>query len=1013
MAGVGSWAGAADLRVDFDRDVRPIFASRCFECHGAKKQKGGLNLENKAAALSPADSGQPAIVPGRSADSLLLRRVSSQDPDEAMPPKGDRLTADQIASIKAWIDQGAVWPDAAGAVEKPHWAYVKPQRPAQPAVRNAAWPRNAIDTFVLARLEAEGLSPAPEAERATWIRRVSLDVIGLPPTLDEVDAFRADESPDAYERVVDRLLASPHYGERWARPWLDLARYADTQGYEKDERRNIWPYRDWVIQALNRDLPFDQFTLDQLAGDLQPNPTREQKVATGLHRNTLTNTEGGTDDEEFRHEAVVDRVNTTMTLWMGSTLGCAQCHNHKYDPFTMKDYYGLFAFFNSTADHDQPDERPTLKLPTPEQEQRLRDLDTRLAAADREYQAQTPALAEARARWERATWSALHQWTVLEPVAFASAGGATLVPQTDHSLLATGANPSNDVYTVTFRLAGKELTGLRLEVLPDASLPHRSLGRHPNGSFVLNRFEAALATDANPAERRPLAFERAAADFTQEGHSVTNLIDGQPGAGWAVSAGDAAQRVARAAVFGLRKPWAVEESALLTVTLRHTSRWPEANVGRFRLAATTHASPSLPPNLPPKAREILALAPDRRTDKQTAELDQQFRAEALELRPVRELLARLRKEREELDRAIPTTPILVELEKPRQTHIHLRGGFLSKGEQVEPDVPVALPRLTTPEGHRPTRLDFARWLVSEENPLTSRVTVNRLWEQYFGIGLVETSEDFGTQGEPPSHAQLLDWLATEFQRRGWSQKALHKLIVLSATYRQSSRVTPALLQRDPYNRLLARGPRVRLEAEMLRDQALAVSGLLSRKIGGPSVFPPQPEGLWQVVYSGDNWKTSPGEDKYRRGLYTFWRRTMPHPALTTFDAPSREFCVVRRTRSNTPLQSLVLLNDPVFVEAAQALARRLVAEGGAAAEDRAAYALRLCLARQPQPAEVERLVALYRQERARFEADTTAAGRMAASELGQPGDAADLKELAAWTVVANVLLNLDELITKG
>lgn len=984
-------------QVDFGRDIQPVFQSRCYECHGEKKQKNGIRFDQKSSVFQGGDAGTPLIIPGKSSDSILVKRVTSADEDEVMPPKGERLTAEQIALIRAWIDQGAAWPEEKGAGKK-HWAYQNPIRPALTKVRQHKWPINAIDYFVLEKLEREKLRPSPEADRAALLRRVSLDLTGLPPALHEVDDFLTDKSPRAYEKVVDRLLASPQYGERWARLWLDLARYADTQGYEKDERRTIWPYRDWVINALNRDLPFDQFTIEQIAGDLLPNATREQKVATGFHRNTLTNTEGGTDDEEFRHEAVVDRVNTTMSVWMGSTFNCAQCHNHKYDPFTMRDYYRFYALLDQTADADRPDETPVLKLPTPEQQSEAARLQTAISDAERDYNADTPELAGARAKWEETTIQELANWPFLEILETRSAGGATFIKSNDHSIVVGGTNAPNDVYTIVSRADLKHLTALRLEVMPDASLPKKSLGRHPNGSFVLTSFEVAVAD-------QPVVFAKAEADYSQEKYSVTNLISGiKTNAGWATSSGDEKGRVERVAWFTVSNRTELPGDATLTITLRHDSKYPEANLGRFRLSATAIDRVTTPPKVPEKIRAILANT--SRTETDAKELDKYFRSVAPELKKVRDTLADLRKKEAELDKAIARSPVMEAVAKPRDTHMLIRGGFLSKGEKVQPGFPGIFGG--APE-EKLSRLDLARWLVSEENPMTARVMVNRIWEQYFGIGIVETSEDFGTQGEPPSHPALLDWLATEFMRQGWSLKALHKTIVMSAIYRQNSKASPELLQRDPYNRLLARGPRLRLEAEMIRDQALAISGLLSKKIGGPSVFPPQPDGLWQVVYSGDKWETSKGDDRYRRGLYTFWRRTMPHPAMTTFDAPSREFCVVKRTRSNTPLQALNLLNDAAYIEAAQSLARRMVTEGGATEHDRAAYGLRLCLARAASKPEIDRLVALYREQLTHFKNNSDAARKMA----GEKCSADEAASLAAWTVVANVLLNLDELITKS
>ncbi len=997
--------------VDFVRDIRPIFESRCYDCHGAEKQKSGLRLDRKSNVFRPADSGKPAIVAGKTADSPLLKKITSQDSDEMMPPKGERLTGQQVALLRNWIEQGAVWPEEE---ERQHWAYVKPVRPELPQVQNKTWPRNGIDYFVLARLEKEKLNPSPAADRATLIRRVNLDLIGLPPTLKEVDEFLADKSSDAYEKVVDRLLASSAYGERWARPWLDLARYADTQGYEKDNRRTIWPYRDWVVNALNRNLPFDEFTIEQIAGDMLPDASQEQKVATGFHRNTMTNTEGGTDNEEFRHEAIVDRINTTMSVWMGTTFSCAQCHNHKYDPFTMKEFYQFYALLNNTADADNDDEKPVMKVPTVQQAEQLRKLRDEVAAAEKKYNAQTPELAEAQKKWEQTTITQLANWQVLDPSEFTSAGGATFTKIEDKSLLAGGKNPSNDVYTVIAHTDLRKVTGVGLEVLPDASLPHKSLGRHPNGSFVLSRFELEVLPSEKSGDARPVVFQSASADYSQEGHSVTNLLDGKPGPGWAVSAGDEKFRVERSAYFTISNRTEFDRGTTLKFTLRHESQFPEANLGRFRLSVTSMAEPSPSPNVPEPIRKILAIAETERTDKQKEQLTAHYHSIAPELKSLRDELAKARQAESDLNKSIPITSVMEELAQGRETHMMIRGNFLSKGDKVAPGTPVVLQPLKPRSPSKPAdRLDLAHWLVDEDNPLTARVTMNRFWEQYFGIGIVETVQDFGTQSEPPSHAQLLDWLATEFMRQQWDMKAMHKLIVMSATYCQSSRVTPELVQRDPYNRLLARGPRVRLEAEMIRDQALAASGLLSRKVGGPSVMPPQPEGLWQVVYSGDNWITSKGEDKYRRGLYTFWRRTNPHPVMTTFDAPSREFCVVKRSRSDTPLQALALLNDPACIEAAQALARRMTTEAGKNNEDRAAYGLRLCLSRAPRGQELERLLALYEQELARFKQNAEAAEKMATSELGKAPEGMSLAELAAWTVVANVLLNMDEMITKG
>jgi hypothetical protein len=997
--------GRAAAKVDFMRDVQPILERRCYECHAEKKQKSGIRLDRKTSVFKGGDSGKPAVVAGKSGESPLIQRVVSTDPDELMPPKGEKLSEAQIAVLRAWIDQGAQWPDD-GVAEKKHWAYERPIRHPLPKVKNPKWPRNGLDYFVLERLEQEKFKPSPEADRATLIRRASLDLIGLPPTLNEVEEFVSDQSTNAFEKVVDRLLASPHYGERWTRPWLDLARYADTAGYESDQRRTMWPWRDWVISALNRNMPFDQFTIEQLAGDLLPNATREQKVATGFHRNTMTNNEGGTDDEEFRHEAIVDRVNTTMSAWMATTMNCAQCHNHKYDPLMMKEYYQIYAFLNNTADSDKQDDRPTMKVPTHEQEIELAKRRDALKVAEKKFNeaAAKPEIADAQSKWEQVTIAALTNWQTLDPIEFTSLGGATLEKQASKAILVSGANPSNDTYQISALVTPGTVTGFRLEVLETGEL--KELGRGKNGHFVLRAFEASLRTER---EANALKFSKASADFSEKNFDVKNLLSGKED-GWTIATSDPRTRVRRSAYFTLEKPLRIETNATLSFTLKHNDKYAGANLKRFRLYATSADEVGAPAGVPNDVRPILLAAPDKRDDKQRPKLKEHFQSVAPELKEVRETLASARKAEKELNDSIPIVAVLEELSKPRETHMLMRGSFLSKGERVEPGVPAVLNPLNT---NQPiNRLAFAKWLVDTNNPLTARVMMNRFWEQFFGIGIVETSEDFGTQGEPPSHPKLIDWLATEFMRNGWDVKAMHKLIVTSATYQQSSKASSEMFQRDPYNRLLARGPRRRLEAEMVRDQALTVSGLLSRKLGGAPVMPPQPDGVWQMVYSSDKWETSKGEDKFRRGLYTFWRRTSPYPSMVSFDAPSREFCVVRRTRSNTPLQALTLLNDPVYVECAQALAQRMLNEGGATPEQRAAYGLRLCIARNAKADEVKKLAALAEKGLARYKEDSDSAAKFVKFAGAEAKEKTDSAELAAWTVVANVLLNLDEFVMK-
>lgn len=919
-----------------------------------------------------------------------------------------RVNASALICLAAFLLFSAV---PATGQEPLHWAYTAPERPPLPKVQETSWPVNAIDFFVLSRLEEAALRPAERSDRRTLIRRLSLDLTGLPPTREEVKQFLEDDSAQAYEKLVDRLLASPHYGERWARSWLDMARYADTQGYEKDNRRTIWPYRDWVIQAFNADMPFDQFTREQLAGDLLPNPTQEQLVATGFHRNTMTNTEGGTDDEEFRHAAVVDRVNTTMEVWMGSTFACAQCHNHKYDPFSMKEYYRMYAFFNNTADNDQPDERPTLKVTTPAERKKLEDLETRISELEQEYWSESSDVENARAAWETETLRDLNRWKVVKPQKTVSEGGANLEILEDQSILASGVNPHNDTYKIVFSNLPMPVALVRIEVLPDPSLPKESLGRHPNGSFVLSKVEAYTQTDPGSG-RTPLRFTDAKSDYVQKGHDTRSLITDAKGAGWAVDAGQGDKRVRRSLWLRLEQPFAPPNGDRLTLILKHQSQWPEANVGRFRVAVSSNDQTLPPANLPESVIAALNRKAGDRNEDQRKQIDEAFREHSSFFAPLREKLQAARGELDRLDRSLPRTPVMQELQKGRETHMLVRGNFLNPSERVQEGVPASLHPY--PEGAPKNRLGLARWLTSTNNPLTARVLMNRIWELYFGIGLVETSEDFGTQGEPPSHPELLDWLATELMNQKWSLKSMHKTIVMSATYQQSSRVTTGKLEKDPYNRLLSRGPRFRLPAEMIRDQALAVSGLLSRELGGPSVMPPQPEGIWQVVYSGDAWQTSKQGDKYRRGLYTFWRRTSPYPSMMTFDAPSREVCVVRRSRSNTPLQALTLLNDPVYVEAAQALARRMSRHSSQQSpEARIQFAFETCLIRPPDAEELKELLNLYREQREYYQAHPKEAASMACSELGKPQQEWPLADLAASTMVANVMLNLDEMISKN
>ncbi len=803
-------ASAAD-HADYLRDVKPLLAQHCSACHGAKVHKAHLRLDTAAAIRKGGQSG-PAIVPGKSSASLLIRALEGASGLTRMPFKRPPLTPAQIAVLKAWIDGGAQAPaheQAAEAKTSTHWAFIPPVRPPLPTVKNPHWVRNPIDRFILARLDKEGLTPSPEADRVTLIRRLSLDLLGLPPTPEEVDAFCADHRPDAYERLVDRLLASPHYGERWGRHWLDLARYADSNGYSIDGPREIWKYREWVINALNRDMPFREFVIEQIAGDMLPGATLEQRVATGFHRNTQINQEGGIDLEQFRVEAVADRVHTTGVVFLGLTLGCARCHNHKFDPITQKEYYQFFAFFNNQ-------DEPTLAL-----------ADPAVAARREAFQAQIRKL-------------------------------------------------------------------------------------------------AAEYTDRQDAWLKSLTDEQRG-QLKREIQVILNLGFEQR---------DAKQK-----------------------------------------------------------RTLMAFLKDREPD----------------------LYARLQaiNDLEKRQPKVPTTMVLKERAKPRETYIHIKGDFTRKGERVFPGVPAVLPPLKIDQGvdtpRSPNRLDLARWLVDPRNPLTARVTVNRMWQHYFGKGLVETENDFGTQGSPPTHPQLLDWLATEFIAQDWSVKAIHRLIVTSATYRQSSRHRPELARLDPNNHLLARQTRLRLEAEVIRDEGLRASGLLNPTLGGPSVFPPQPAGVFRFTQVPREWTADTGADRYRRGLYTYFWRAAPYPALTVFDAPDAVGACTRRVRSNTPLQALTLLNDEAFLEFAQALAARVLHEVPTGETPRLQRLFRLCLARRPGASESQRLERFLSQQLDEFRRAPAEARALLPARL--PAET-DVPQLAAWTATARVLLNLDEFITR-
>ena len=1014
-------AAATAAGPDFNRDIRPILSNRCFKCHGPDEanQEAGLRLDHREAAIQELDSGERAIVPGHADASELVARIMSDDPDLVMPPPHTKvsLSADEKRMLAAWVEAGAEY--------APHWAFLPPVKPEPPAVRDEGRVKNPIDRFVLARLEAEGLTAAQPADSATLCRRVHLDLVGLPPSPDELAAFLADESPDAYEQLVDRLLASPRYGERWARKWLDLARYADTNGYEKDRPRTIWPYRDWVIRSLNDDLPFDQFTIRQIAGDMLPDPGVDDLVATGFHRNTMLNEEGGIDPLEFRYLAIVDRVGTTGTTWLGLTTACAQCHTHKYDPLTHTDYFSLFALLNNA-------DEPEWIIPSEERSQRLATTRAKVESLWKELPGHWPApgpaanqlagssepggeaadagrravsLAERFDAWSRAESARAVNWQVVRPDALESSM-PHLVVLDDGSVLASGDQTKSDVYTISLPRVGKPVKAIRLEVLPHESLPDWGPGlcasEGPRGDFFLSEFEVRV-----PPKAARIEVAKASESFggtAAHGKGVSGAAaatDGVMSSGWSTNG---RQGRAEAAVFELAQPIAAGDPIVVTLRFERHFACP---LGRFRLSVTD-ADGAETRGHSAEVEAALTKAPQSRSSEEREALLRRFLSTAPEVSDRVKEIERL----EATLRGGLSTLVMQERPKdnPRPTHRHHRGEFTQPEEKVSPAVPAFLPQL--PADAPADRLALAKWLVSPTNPLTARVTVNRQWQAFFGRGIVATVEDFGYQGDLPSHPELLDWLAVSFREPveagglGWSLKQLHRLIVTSNTYRQDSTVTPPLAARDPQNLLLARGPRVRLEAEVIRDSMLKAAGLLSTKMDGPGVRPPQPEGVTEVAYGAPTWQPSQGEDRYRRGIYTFQKRTAPFAFTTTFDGPSGEACIARREVSNSPLQALTLLNDPMFVEIAQALGR-LAATAGP--DDAARFDLlaRRLFSRSLEADEAALFADYLAEQRRRL-----AAGELDAAALAGGEPDADIQERAAWTLLARAAMNLDETIVK-
>jgi len=1010
LAGILAPARAAGP-IDFNRDVRPILSDNCFACHGPDTAtiKAGLRLDRRDDALKGGESDGPAIVPGKPDESTLLQRVQTGDPDDAMPPKDSAkpaLTAPQVETLRQWIAEGAEY--------RGHWAFSTPVRPPVPEVpAHAGHLAGAIDAFAFARLEQEGLVPSPEAERATLIRRVTLDLTGLPPTQEEVTAFLDDSSPGAWEKVVDRLLASPHYGEKMAIPWLDMARFADSNGYQTDGSRYMWPWRDWVINAFNDNLPFDRFTIEQLAGDLLPIPTRDQLVASGFNRNHRLNGEGGLIQAEWFVETVIDRVETTGSTWMALTLNCCRCHDHKYDPVSQKEFYSLFAYFNSVdesgiLDGDGRNTAPVLSLPTPEQADTLAALTAGTRQAREALKQAEATLADGQPEWESSLVATIGQppaWATARPVALASANGSVLTLEDDAVFAGSGPQPDTDTYSLTLKTETPVVTALRVELLPDDRLPSKGPGRHPNGNPILSEISLTAPAQAG-APARPLAISNVIATHNQLDWESGKAIDGNPATGWAIY-----PNVGRpqSAVLVLAEPLDAPAGTELQLTLAQ-NYGSGATIGKMRVALTDAPVPTA---LPDAVASALRTPTAQRSPEDAAALAAYRRQQTPAVAAAAAAVEKSAKELRDLEGSLPTTMVMKELPTPREARVLHRGEYDKPGDPVPRALPAFLP---APAPDAPNdRLGLARWLVSGTHPLTARVWVNRAWDKFFGTGLCKTSENFGSQAEWPSHPELLDWLATEFVRLNWDMKALQKQIVMSATYRQSARVTPELQARDPENRLLARGPRFRLQGEILRDQALAVAGLLKPQLGGPSVRPYMPEGVWdETSRYGDlrGYKHESGDGLYRRTLYTIWKRSAGPPTLALFDGPNRDVCTVKRGRTNTPTQALALLNEVTFVEAARVFATRILTEGGAEPEARFTWAMQQLLARPPAAFELKILTAGLAARRASFAAAPDEAAKLIAFGETTPPAGLDPTELAAWTLMANVLMNLDEFVTR-
>jgi hypothetical protein len=994
LACLGATSLAREL--SYNRDIRPILSDNCFYCHGpdANHRKAKMRLDVREDALKA-----EAFVPGNSDESELVKRILTTDEDDLMPPpdSAKKLTDEQKKTLKDWIAQGAKY-------EK-HWAYIPPAK--------ADVEGNGIDFLVHKQLKTHGLAPSKQADRRTLARRLYSDLIGLPPKPEDVEAFEKDQSPHAYKNLVEKLLALEHYGERMAIGWLDVVRFADTIGYHSDNPRSIWPYRDYVIRAFNQNKRFDVFTKEQIAGDLLPESGLEQKVASAFNRLLLSTEEGGAQPKDYETRMLTDRVRSIGTAWLGQTIGCAQCHDHKFDPITQKDFYAMGAFFADIKEPIIGKREEGMLVPSKEQEVELARLVGEVKKFQDDYDSSHPELDKPFKEWQQKQIEMVEQdrlWQTLKAESTASADGVKFETLPDGSTLAKGKKPEKETHQVRLKESPNPLSALRIDALPHDSLPAKGPGRSGNGNFVLNEVIARLER-AN-GDRITLPLSAIKADHEQKEFPATAAIDGNTEkGGWAIlpEAGKAHQLIVE-----LAEPVKLLAGDALAVEM-HFNYGGSHSIGRFRVSATSSYDVARRPMLPLPAQDVIDLVMNKaRTEDQEKALFAKFKVVAPELEPLRKQLAGAKTAHDTFEKTIPRCLVSSQAEKPRTVRILPRGNFLVEtGEIMEPALPGYL-NVSETKDQKLTRLDLANWLVSKENPLTARVFVNRLWKQYFGVGLSKVLDDLGSQGEPPANAELLDWLASEFMDSGWDMKHMVRTIVMSDTYKQASIPSKDLRARDPFNREIAVQSRWRVEAELIRDNALAISGLLVPKIGGPSVRPYQPDGYWENLnFPVRTYDASKGEDQYRRGLYTWWQRSYLHPSFVALDAPSREECVAERNRSTIPQQALVLLNDPTYVEASRAFATRILKEGGSDVEARIRWAWRQALSRQPTAEELATVTELVKKHQGEFENDTKAAKDLISVGFAPRPEGVNEAELAAWTNVARAIFNLYESVTRS